>query len=202
YEVAARGHGDSVDLLQPVGKGRVGFAELGSIRPCAGRGEPHLVPVWSAVGRRHAIKAINAVDISENRLQLDAITKQRDRPALQTRLVDVGYLVEVGVEPGGAVQSADAGDSSDSDRDAGARGLWWGVPCYDPGVRERRTGGKSRGNLRPEAHVDGLSGLQGPVHSSVVRGQQRAHNGDTRRGAVHRWCWVDEREPPRTGCAQ
>src|SRR5262249_26174849 len=129
-------------------------------RSRAGRGEPHLVPVWNPVGRRHSTKAVNAVDIRKNRLQLDPITKQRDCPALQTRLVNVRYLVEVGIEPGGAVQSAAAGNSLDIVRDVGGSGFWWGVPGYDPGVRDRRAGGKSRSNLRPEAHVDRLSGRQ------------------------------------------
>ena len=83
-----------------------------------------------------------------------------NRTSYRFGVPSVGGLVEVGIEPGGAAQSANTSDSSDSDRDAGARGLLRVVPRNDPGVRESRSGRESRSNLHPEAHVDGLSGLQ------------------------------------------
>src|SRR5260370_3997539 len=60
-EVAAGGYDNVGDPLQQVGKGRVGFTELGGIRPRARRGEPQLVPVCRPVGRRHATEPIDAV---------------------------------------------------------------------------------------------------------------------------------------------
>src|SRR5260370_21686158 len=121
--------------MQPVGKGRVGFAELGRIRTRTGRGESQLVPVCRPVGRRHATEAIDAAGIRENGLHQRTIEIQPYRPALQQRLAEGGYLVEVCVEPRPALQTAGTGDSPDIERDAGARRLGWGVSRYGRGVR-------------------------------------------------------------------
>src|SRR5262249_6258050 len=104
-----------------------------------------------------------AVDIRENRLQLDPITKQRDRPPLQSQLAGVGYLVEVCVEPRGATQTAGTGNCSDSDGDAGARCLWGVVPCYDAGVVDDRASSERAAERGAEAQVDRPSGCQRSV---------------------------------------
>ena len=71
------------------------------------------------VVRRSSLRylTINAVGIRENGMQLDPIEKQRDCPTHQTRLACIGYLVKVGIEPGGAVQSSGTGTGNSSDND-------------------------------------------------------------------------------------
>src|SRR4029077_8003609 len=87
------------------------------------------------------------------------------------------------------------GGCSDTDRDGGARRPCGGVPGYERSVRESRAGGKTRSNLRPEAHVDGLPGRQRTVGCGVVRGEYRTHDRDPGGYTVHGRRWrVHKRE--------
>src|SRR5262249_59742345 len=107
---------------------------LGSIRPRTGRGELDLVQAQQPIRRRHANESIDATGICNNRLNQHSIQIEPDSPTLQPQFVEVEYLVEVGVEPCSAVQTAGTGDSSDVDRDACAPRLRGIVPRYDGGV--------------------------------------------------------------------
>src|SRR5262249_9547979 len=138
--------------------------------------------------RWHTSEAIDATGIRYNGLHQHPVAIEPNSPTLQPQFVEVEYLVEVGVEPRGTVQTARARDSSDIDRDACARRLRGIVPRYAGSVGESRPGGKSRRNVAPKSYVDRLSGLHRPVPRRVVGGQQGAYDSDTRHGAVHRCC--------------
>ncbi len=160
------------------------FAVFGPAAGAMNRSSYRFV-VPSVVG--YVSQTINAVRICENGLQLDSIKKQRDCPALQTQLVGIRYLVEVCIEPGCAVyrSGTGTGNSSDYDGSAGAGGFCWSVPCHQASVRENGAGGNARCNLRPEAQVDRLPGLQETVGGGVVCCYLRSNYSDACRCAVH-----------------
>src|SRR5260370_4813831 len=122
---------------------------------------------------------IIAVQVGDDGLHQDSSVIQPNRPSLQQRLAGVGDLVEVGVVPHRTVQHSRAGGSSNINRGARARTLLRSVPGHDAGVRERRAGGETCGNLSPELYVDGLPWLQRTVRCGVVCRYYRTHDTDT-----------------------
>ena len=94
------------------GKNRVGFTELGSLRPGAGRGELQFVSFCRTIGRWHAREAKNSTGIRYNGLHQHPITIESNSPALEPQFVEVEYLVEVRFEPRSTVQTTCAGNSS------------------------------------------------------------------------------------------